>query len=248
MAELDFSRVRLLSGFNPRRIIIPTSVVTVDEHCIRSFELQTTKGTIKVHAFSHGWDCDGRIDAFLDYGLISEDWLPGAPGNNKTSQIVLLMPDGRAALGTWQGGAPKGFPSIRLQRISAVGLNVRMSYSEPEQAEYDNFCELQKQKEAEKEALEAWNKAKKAHDPEEDFPNRWRSAVNRKLKEVAQLIDGSRVFTDFPELRLTGQELDEAKEAAATLERLISLSHPTIPITKVRGNVVGLDGKAYRFM
>lgn len=252
MAEFDFKRVRLLPGFTPRKVTLPATGVAIDEYGGRSFELRASKGVIVVAMTWCGWECRGRKEALIDYGLISEDWLPGAPGNNKTMQIVLFMPDGQVALGSWPGGRPRGYPSLNIVRHSGETFTVGLPYTEEERAEDDNFRDTWKEQQTREEAARVaqgtWAKAQKAHNPEEDFATRWRSGVNQKLQEVAQLLDGSAVFNGFPYFRLIGVELDEAREAIAKLERLISRSKPTIPVIKVRENVIGLDGRAYRHM
>ena len=43
MAELDFSRVRLSSGFEPRTITIPPSGAAVDKYGHGTFELETAR-------------------------------------------------------------------------------------------------------------------------------------------------------------------------------------------------------------
>lgn len=141
MAETDFSRCRILPGFKLREVVVPTSGVTVDENGYRSFELQTQKGTIKVEVWWDGLHCRGHKDALRDYGLVSEDCLPGVLGNNKARQIVLFLPDGQIALGKWQGKRPVGYPSLSIARHSSQTFTVTIPFTTDAKEEFDQFSE-----------------------------------------------------------------------------------------------------------
>lgn len=66
------------------------------------FRLRTTEGTIDARAFPSHMYCRGTADALEAAGIIRKEWLPGAPGNNRTKQTVIFgvggptLPVGRA--------------------------------------------------------------------------------------------------------------------------------------------------------
>lgn len=80
------------------RIAVPDIGVTESEYGRPAFTVRTPFGPISVEAFERSrntlWRCRGSAESLAAHGLLRLDWLPGLPGNNKSSQTVFFGDDG----------------------------------------------------------------------------------------------------------------------------------------------------------
>ena len=58
------------------------------------FKIETAKGVVRITCWPGSFDCFGTADALQEARLVSAEWLPGLPGNNKTRQTILFTENG----------------------------------------------------------------------------------------------------------------------------------------------------------
>jgi hypothetical protein len=75
------------------------------------------------------WQLDGSTSAMLTLGLLRPEWMPGLPGNNITSQIVVFNENGPSLIHGNLRGARKGKSWLQIYRNSRITTFV--SYTPP---------------------------------------------------------------------------------------------------------------------
>jgi len=240
MADVDSRPVSSVRDFMPTRPTLPPpEQVTCNRYGWRTFSIQTAKGQIHVELTPYRWQLRGRPEALESFGAIHSEWLPGRPGNSRTRQTVVFEPGGCILLGSWKGRQPR-LPHISIAKNSGQTFTVLIPFNDSEQAQFD---ELQRQREQ----REAWETAKSIRQ-DRDFIGEWRKSILQRISELEGLIDGSRYFTDFPEIGLRVREQKPVLAALAEAKRQVEYCTPQYKDTIRRDNVYSLNGETYRRM
>ncbi|MDQ1315836.1 MAG: hypothetical protein QG662_1945, partial [Pseudomonadota bacterium] len=120
---------RCISGVP--RIVVPDIGVTETESGRLAFTVQTPFEPISIEASGceHNtfWRCRGSAESLAAHGLLRLDWLPGLPGNNKTSQTVFFGGDGPELFrGNRRGGKFFDVEFITIKRVSSATYAVEV--------------------------------------------------------------------------------------------------------------------------
>lgn len=113
------------STFSVPAIVVPDNAST-DEYGI-DFELGAGLYKVDIHwrRDLEVWNFRGRPEAMLAHGLLRPEWMPGFPGNNITSQIVIFNEDGPSVIHGNLRGARKGKSWLKISRNSRITAFVR---------------------------------------------------------------------------------------------------------------------------
>lgn len=115
------------STFNPPAIVVPSNAKT--DIYGTDFELGVGLYKVKAHwgRDNEIWMLGGRPDAMLAHGLydlLRPEWMPGFPGNNVSSQIVVFKEDGPDIIRGNLKGARKGRSWLKISRQSRITMLV----------------------------------------------------------------------------------------------------------------------------
>ncbi len=174
----------------------------------------------------------GIPGGLISCGLVQRSWLPGAAGAGKTSQSVVLLADGTGRLLPSKSRAisfDEGFGVLSIWKSGGL-YRIRKSYS---------GLELDRRRAAEnvQEEQEVWKQAKKVH-VEFDYVELWRRDVTLRVDEIEHLMEGSLVFSEYPEIGLSDSGIRSAKKALAELRNVLQWSAPRIKDVVQNSNVV----------
>lgn len=182
---------------------------------------------VKVEEFHWGEIFKGSEAALVASGLVQSEWLPGKPGNNKTSNVVVFE-DGKTRVLVGMGRSTGDHISIK--RLAKDRYEVYKDYSEAE-IESRNL-------------KEAWKLAKLAR--ERDYLAEWKTNVIALTNNIEELAEGKRVFTGYPEIKLSSYSLEKVRNAIANLTLAIEEAKPYSADIEAKSNVISIRGEAYR--
>lgn len=120
---------RCISGLP--RIVVPDIGVTENQYGRPAFTVQTPFGPVSIEASGrlHNtfWRCRGSAESLAAHGLLRLDWLPGLPGNNKSSQTVFFGDGGPELFrGNRRGGRKFDVEFIAIKRMSSTAFEVEV--------------------------------------------------------------------------------------------------------------------------
>ena len=205
-----------------------------------------------------GTEYIGTERALIAAGLLEPAWVTGLVGF--TRQIARLDDGGFEVLGEGKGKRVRkehkekgafsvsrnrdGTISVFVFRIHAEYMKERALWEAKRQAEYEEW--MQKQRlQAEK---ESWQCAKVAHE-QKDFPALWKKGVLYHVEQAERLIEGKLIFTEFPNIGIPEEDVQEAKRIITNLKKLMALVIPRIKDEVIaKGNVFSLSEFAFRNM
>ncbi|MBI2278311.1 MAG: hypothetical protein HYU74_13250 [Dechloromonas sp.] len=199
----------------------------------------------------------GTDQALVEAGILQPAWLTNLGGMCR--QIVRLPNGGFQIVGEGKGNRltnqhkESGAFSVSRKRDGTFAVFAHHHPDEyrrrkaEEDAKYEAEWEVERAKLQAMQEKETWRLAKKVHGGE-DWPERWRNGVLYHVEQAEQLIVGRLVFTDFPDVRLTDDDIAQAKAAIAELRKVLASSRPRVRDRVQVSNVVSLDEYAYRNM
>lgn len=184
---------------------------------------------VKVEEFHWGEIFNGSEAALVAAGLVQSEWLPGKPGNNKISNVVVFE-DGKARVLVGRGRSTGD--RVNIKRTAKDRYEVWKEYSEDE-IESRNL-------------KDAWKLAKLTR--ERDYLAEWKTNVISLTRNIEELAEGKSVFTGFPEIKLSAYSLEKVKNAVANLALVIEQATPHSTDVEVKSNnVISIRGEAYRY-
>lgn len=199
----------------------------------------------------------GSEKALIDGGYARPEWFSGLLGYRR---MIAKTPSGEfRVVGDGKGNRlnnqhkENGAYSIGRNRDGSYSV---FAYHHPDEYRRRKAIEDAKRKaeyEARKAELSAkeqqavWLQAKEAH-AARDFPERWKNGVLYHLEQFEKLVTGRMVFTDFPDVGLSADEIAGVSTAAAELRRVLQNCRPIIKDRVEVSNVVSLNAYAYRNM
>ncbi len=204
--------------------------------------------TMSEHRWPLGDAYTGTEAALVAAGLAKPEWFPGKPGNNITSQQVIFSEDGPRLLRGGQGNCRvKGDERFNRIIINRNGYADRFTVIKPWPKE--RCEELRRAEEARKQdeqKQEACKLAKLAR--ERDYLTEWKTNVTTLAENIRDLAQGKRIFTGFPEIRLSDCSLRKVENAIAQLALAIEEAKPyTADIEVKKSNVISIRGEAFRY-
>lgn len=199
----------------------------------------------------------GSEKALVDGGYADAQWFVGLGGWRR---LIAKLPDGGFVIvGEGKGNRLRNHHkengAYSIARTLAGSYSV-FAYHHP--AEYRRRKALRDAEgkaryeawiaeETAKEQRESWLLAKEAH-AAGDFPERWKDGVLYHLDQLEKLVTGRMVFTDFPDVGLSADQIKVASTAAEVLRRVLQNCRPIIKDRVEVSNVVSLNAHAYRNM
>lgn len=199
----------------------------------------------------------GSEKALIDGGYARPEWFSGLLGYRR---LIAKTPSGEfRVIGEGKGNRlnnqhkENGAYSIGRNRDGSYSV---FAYHHPdeyrrrkalEDAQWQVKFEAMKAERDAKEQRESWLLAKEAH-AAGDFPERWKNGVLYHLDQLEKLVTGRMIFTDFPDVGLSADQLAGASAAAAELRRVLQNCRPIIKDRVEVSNVVSLNAYAYRNM
>lgn len=194
------------------------------------------------------WDSQilysGTEAAMLAAGWIRAEWLEGL--STKTRSIALTTEGGFTILREGKGRcityAHRDAGAITIKRLEDGLLQVGKYRTRAEEKAREDVCKAKYKEEQEQ---EAWKLAKLAR--ERDYLAEWKTNVLIEVSNLEKLAEGQRVFTGFPEIKLSSYSLEKVKNAIAKLTLVIEQATPHATDVEVkRSNVIGIRPGAYR--
>ncbi len=169
----------------------------------------------------------GKEPALIGSKLIERGWLPGKPGNGKTSQSLVFMEDGSAKLLPAKSRIESfdmGFGGMRIMKSGAL-FHIKKYWRKQE----------------------TWKLAKQVHQ-QPDLPERWKNGVLYHVDQAEKLIEGQLVFTDFPDMGIPPSDVEAAKRAIAELRNVLRWITPKVKNKVQKSNVFSMNEAAFRGM
>lgn len=222
----------IASGVGPETYPVINIPVTQSATPRNRVPIKTAAGTVKVYVSCQSFWCLGNAEALIAMGLIDQSWLPGMPGNNKSSTSVLFDGDKRFMVVGSCIQAP-GTRDLRIQK-RGKSFEVRVTMTE---AQID---EQQKHEEAERQAEQ---NAMSQYRPEPMTPEHALHSLKctvegclRTLKQFQK--DSGCAFTDESLHRIhTAFEMLRNAYAGASMVRVV-------PRYQREGNVIHWPGRS----
>lgn len=184
----------------------------------------------------------GKEPALIGSKLIERGWLPGKPGNGKTSQSLVFMEDGSAKLLPAKSRIESfdmGFGGMRIMKSGALfHIKKYWTKEERERRQVDRRSQQDQ---------ETWRLAKQVHQ-QPDLPERWKNGVLYHVDQAEKLIEGKLVFTDFPDIEIPPCDVEAAKRAIAELRNVLRWITPKVKNKVQKGNVFSMNEAAFRGM
>ena len=203
------------------------------------------------HDYSNQQVFVANESAFVSAGWIRPEWLAGL---GRYARQIALDPQGGFSI-IHEG---KGF-RLTHQHLEAGAVSVRrlddgqMQFTkyktmterrERERVRHEEYEREEAGRKREAEAR-AWAKAKQAREEDKDFATRWKKELARRIDELARLIDGRTVFSDFPDIKLPAHDLARMKSAFDYLRHEFDAAKPIINDIEAVDNVISLRANAH---
>ena len=184
---------------------------------------------------------EGHADALIAAGVIKQEWLPGAPGNQVGSVLVVFDVHGngiiappRSRIAQCEGDF--GF----LKVINSGNLFHVHKYQPKKDRERHEAARLAAC------TAETWQINKELAKPQRDYLGEWKTGVVNEARRAENLAKGTACFTGFPDVALT--ETDR-RSILAAVDNLIKAINGTTPFVKqakqTDGNVIRLADRAH---
>ena len=187
---------------------------------------------------------NGTPSALVAAGVLKQGWLPGEPGNQKTTANIVLDAEGSGVVLPSHSQVKKCEGDFGFLRIWKSGNLIHVHKFRPR--------EEREQKEAENRVSctkETWQVHKDFSTQQRDFPGEWKGAVAYELERITNLVNGRAVYEGFPDIEMTEEDRRAIHEAAAHLVSAIKSSTPFVrPSRQATGNVICLADLAHRGM
>lgn len=190
----------------------------------------------------------GAESALITGGIIRREWI--AELGRLTRRIVLGADGSHVIVGEGLRGTLAG-----VQREHGA-YGIKRGYDGSLRVDCYRTCsEEQARKIADREKRNAeseraaWIRTKTAH-AVTDFAGRWKNGVLAHLDQVTGIVDGRIRFNDFPDIKVSTQEREAVRLAAAELRRVIAATMPKLDdVTSApASNVIALRRDGHRLL
>jgi hypothetical protein len=185
----------------------------------------------------------GTLSALVATGLFKPEWFPGQPGNGATGSTFVFTDDqGHGYIlkrGTKNNLLDHGFGRVTINRYGKTVFKVCVQHTDAE-------IEASKAKQQSLEQAKDWQTAKAVRADKQDVVWRWKAAIRYEIANFEHLCKGEACFTDMPDVRIQGFDLERIQDAIATLRSVFMESTPVIHDVVVRSNVISIREGAHR--
>ena len=187
---------------------------------------------------------EGHAEPLITAGVIKMHWLPGYPGNQKTSVIVVFDADGNGTVAPPKSCVERCEGDFGYLRIFKSGNNFRVSKNKPRQERERYYAERRAAC-----TSETWQINKELVIQQRDFPREWKQCVVQEARRAENLAKGIACFTGFPDIELSDADRKKILEAVDHLILTINSTTPFLKQAKESyGNVIRLADHAHRGM
>ena len=187
---------------------------------------------------------NGTPSALVAAGVLKQGWLPGEPGNQKSSANIVLDAEGNGVVLPPRSRVEKCEGDFGFLRIWKSGSRLRVQKQRPR--------EEREQKEAENRVSctkETWQVHKDFSTQQRDFPGEWKGAVAYEVERITNLVNGRAFYEGLPDIEMTEEDRRAVLAAAGQLVSAIKSISPFVKTSKqATGNVICLADLAHRGM
>lgn len=190
----------------------------------------------------------GTDSALIVGGLIRREWIANL---GRATRRLVLDANGDFVI---VGEGMRGTVSAMQREYGAYGIKRRHDglllvscYFTSSETEARQAADRER-KQAESER-EAWIRTKAAHSVT-DFAARWKSGVLTRLDEITAFFEGRLRFDKFPDIKVSSQEREAVRLAAAELRRAIAATSPKLDDAESKpvSNVIVLRRDGHRLL
>lgn len=190
----------------------------------------------------------GGDSALIAGGIIRHEWIVGL--GRLTRRIVLDADGAYVIVGEGMRGALAGVQrehgayGVRRNHDGSLRVDCYRTCSE----ERERRMADRKERDAESER-DIWVRTKAAHSVT-DFAERWKYGVLAHLDQVTGIVDGRIRFDNFPDIKVSSQEREAVRLAAAELRRVIAAILPKLDDVESApaNNVIVLRRNGHRLL
>lgn len=198
---------------------------------------------LEVSDWNESWTAyEGTQSELIATGLFCLSWFPGQPGNGKTSSTFVFTDD------TKRNGYIKK-PKARDPRENGYGRVCIVSRGKSYRAWLHHPPAEVERRKLERETrtdAEAWRLAKEARTDKGETLARWRNAISHRITEIEKLCAGEAYFSEMPDVRIKGDDLNRVRDAVENLRRAFALTTPEMPDVVIKSNVYSIRDGAHR--
>lgn len=187
---------------------------------------------------------EGRAAPLVAAGVIKQSWLPGEPGNAKSSTSVVLDGEGNGIVLPPKSRGKKcdvGFGYLQIRKSGSLFRVIRgKTKKDKERQEAERLAAR---------ASETWAISKELSRQQRDYAGEWKRGTALKAREVGNLANGTACFSGLPNIELGETDRKAILEAVDRLVVAINQSAPFVkPAKQVDDNVIRLADHAHRGM